>query len=333
MGESKLNTRIFGKTGVSVSEVGLGAWQLGGADWGPVDEKKAFAILQSAIDCGINFFDTADVYGLGQSESYIGKFLRSCPKQVFVATKLGRLPEPGWPENFTLKTMRAHTEQSLKNLGLERIDLSQLHCVPTEIVREGEVFENYRILQTEGKIRYFGASVESMEEAMLCLEQDGCAALQIIFNIFRQKPISELFDKAKAKGIALIVRLPLASGLLSGQYSKDTVFAGDDHRNYNKDGEYFNVGETFAGLPFEKGVELSEEIKSLVPEGMTMAQMALRWILDFDAVSTVIPGASRPEQVAANASASAIAPLSNALHERLAELYWTGIAAHIRGKY
>jgi len=324
---------VFGKPGISVSEIGLGTWQLGGADWGAVDEKKAFAILQSAVDSGVNFFDTADVYGLGQSESYIGKFLSSRSRQVFVATKLGRRPEPGWPENFTLKAMRAHTEQSLKNLGVDRLDLSQLHCIPTEVFRDGEVFANYRILQKEGKIRYFGASVESMEEAMLCLEQDGCAALQIIFNIFRQKPILELFDKAKAKGVALIIRLPLASGLLSGQYSRDTVFAPNDHRNYNKDGQCFNVGETFAGLPFQKGIELAEEIKALVPEGMTMAQMALRWILDFDAVSVIIPGASRPEQVAANASASEIAPLSPALHEKLAALYNSDIAAHIRGKY
>jgi aryl-alcohol dehydrogenase-like predicted oxidoreductase len=328
-----MQNRIFGRTGIPVSEIGLGTWQLGGVDWGAVDESKAFAILQSAIDHGINFVDTADVYGLGVSEQFIGKFLKSCPKQVFVATKLGRRPEPGWPENFTLKAMRAHTELSLKNLGVDCIDLSQLHCIPTEVFRAGEVFENYRVLQQEGKIKYFGASVESMEEAMICMEQDGCAALQIIFNIFRQKPIFELFDKAKANGVALIIRLPLASGLLSGRFSTDTTFPEKDHRNYNKDGQCFNVGETFAGLPFEKGVELAEKIKALVPEGMTMAQMALRWILDYDAVSTIIPGASRPEQVVANASAGDLAPLSQELHDTLKQLYTEEIAAHIRGKY
>lgn len=328
-----MKTRLFGNTGFAASEIGLGTWQLGGADWGAVDENKAYAILDSALDNGVNFFDTADVYGMGQSEKFIGKWLKSTVDDIFVATKLGRRPDPGWPENFTLKTMREHTEQSLRNLMVEQIDLSQLHCIPTEAFREGTVFENYRILHKEGKIRWFGASVESMEEAMLCLEQEGCAALQIIFNIFRQKPIHELFDKAKERGVALIIRLPLASGLLSANYTKDTVFPAEDHRNYNKDGQAFNVGETFAGLPFEKGVELADEIRSMVPEGMTMAQMALRWILDFDAVSTVIPGASRPEQVVANTSASDLPPLSPELHGKLAELYESSVADYIRGKY
>lgn len=328
-----MKNRIFGWTGIPVSEIGLGTWQLGGFDWGDIDEVKALSILQSAVDNGINFFDTADVYGLGISERFIGKFLKTHRDRIFVATKLGRRPEPGWPENFTLKAMREHTEMSLKNLGVDCIDLSQLHCISTEAFREGVVFENYRILQQEGKIKYWGASVESMEEAMICMEQDGLAALQIIFNIFRQKPIFELFDKAKAKGVALIVRLPLASGLLTGRFSRDTTFPEKDHRNYNRDGQSFNVGETFAGLPFEKGVELSEKISALVPAGMTMAQMALRWILDYDAVSTVIPGATKTEQVVANASASAVPPLSPELHAQLEKLYRDEIAASIRGKY
>ncbi len=318
--------------GVPVSEVGLGTWQIGGS-WGEVSEDDSLAILREAASSGVTFFDTADVYGDGRSESLIGRFLQEDKsRSVFVATKLGR-SAPGWPQNFEPATMRAHTEASLKRLGVESLDLTQLHCVPTQVLEQGDVFETLRDLQREGKIQRFGASVESMDEALICLKQDGLASLQIIFNIFRQKPIKVLFREAQEKGVALIVRLPLASGLLSGKFTRATRFGEDDHRNFNRDGASFNVGETFAGLPFEKGVELADELKALVPEGMALAQMSLRWILDFEAVTTIIPGASRVEQVHSNVSASELAPLSPELHARLSEWYGSEVQSHIRGPY
>ena len=327
-----MHFRLFDHTGFEVSEIGLGTWQLGGADWGDVDESQALDILRAAFEGGVNFFDTADVYGLGRSEELIGKFLKQVPKKIFVATKLGRFPEPGWPANFSLESLRAHTEASLGRLGLDAVDLTQLHCIPTEVLREGQVFESLRVLKREGKIKSFGVSVETNEEALICLEQEDLTSLQIIFNIFRQKPL-EFFDVAKSKGVALIVRLPLASGLLSGKFTKATKFAETDHRSYNREGQAFNVGETFAGLPFEKGVELSESLKGFLPEGMSMAQMALRWILDFDAASVIIPGARNPGQVNANVSASNLPPLGKELHGKLREFYESEVAAHIRGPY
>ena len=324
--------RLFDHTGAEVSEVGLGTWQLGGADWGAVDDSRALDTLRAAVEGGVNFFDTADVYGLGRSEELIGRFLKETSRKIFVATKLGRFPEPGWPTNFALESLRAHTEASLRRLGVEAVDLTQLHCIPAEVLREGEVFESLRVLKREGKIRAFGVSVETDDEAFTCLGQEDLASLQIIFNIFRQKPL-ELFEMARKKGVAIIVRLPLASGLLSGKFTKGTKFAETDHRSYNREGQAFNVGETFAGLPFEKGVELAEAMKAFVPEGMSMAQMALRWILDFDEVSVIIPGASNPQQARANVIASDLTPLGGELHAQLREFYDSHVAAHIRGPY
>jgi aryl-alcohol dehydrogenase-like predicted oxidoreductase len=317
---------------VRVSEVGLGTWQLG-SDWGEVGEAEAHRILATAVDHGIDFFDTADVYGPEVSERRLGRFLKGCSEKVFVATKLGRLAEPGWPRNFTLETMRAHTEGSLRRLGVEALDLTQLHCIPMEEMADGAVFDHLRTLRKEGKILRFGASVETMDEALVCLEQDDLHSLQIIFNIFRQKPIDVLFRRAKEKGIGLIIRLPVASGLLAGRFEQGTTFPKADHRNYNRDGDAFNVGETFAGLPFEIGVELADRIKPLVPAGMSMAQMAMRWILDFDAVGVVIPGATRPEQVASNAVSSSLPKLGEDLHMELGRFYETEVVQHIRGGY
>ena len=327
-----MKTRLFGD-GVRVSEVGLGCWQLGGSDWGEVGEEEALSILRGAADSGVTFFDTADVYGGGRSESVIGTFLKQTKESFFVATKLGRADDPGGPANYTREAVRAHTEASLKRLGVETLDLTQLHCVPTEVLEDGEVFEWLRELKQEGKIARFGASVESMEEAQICLAQGDLSALQIIFNLLRQKPITTLFEKAKQQNVALIVRLPLASGLLTGKYQKDTEFAPGDHRTYNRDGQAFNVGETFAGLPFGRGVELADALKPLVPEGMTLAQMALRWCLDFDAVTAIIPGAKSPAMAEANAAVRALPPLSPALHDQLTRFYDTQVAAHIRGPY
>jgi len=327
-----MKTRQFGNTGINVGEVGLGTWQLG-ANWGDVPETTALDTLRAAHESGTTLFDTADVYGMGRSETLIGRFLKETGAPVFVATKFGRFSPPGWPENFSLKTMRSHAEASLRRLGVEALDLTQLHCLPPEQLESGEIFDHLRQLKREGKIRAFGASVESMDEALVCLRQEGLASLQIIFNIFRQKPIHTLFDEAKKKGVALLVRLPLASGLLGGKMTKATRFSADDHRNFNRDGQQFNVGETFAGLPFETGVDLADALKPLVPAGFTLPEMALRWCLDFDAVTAIIPGASNPGQAHANARVSSLPPLPAALHTRLAEFYERDVSAHIRGVY
>lgn len=317
-----------------VSEVGLGTWQLG-AGWGEVTDEAALATLQAAYDAGTTFYDTADVYGDGRSEKLIGQFLKTtgATDHVFVATKLGRRGDPGWPMNFTREIIRQHTEDSLRRLGVEALDLTQFHCIPPEVLRRGEVFGALEELKREGKIKAYGASVEAMEEALWCCAQPGCAALQIIFNIFRQKPIHELFDAARRNGVALIVRLPLASGLLSGRMTAQTKFPANDHRNFNRDGQSFNVGETFAGLPFEKGVALADALKAQVPAGLTMPEMALRWCLDFDAVSTIIPGARNAAQAQANARAAVLAPLGVQRHVSLAAFYEREVAAHIRGPY
>ncbi len=328
-----MERHIFGRTGIEVSKLGLGTWQFGG-QWGDeYSDDTALAIMSAAVDQGVNFFDTADIYGLGRSEELIGRFLRKSKQRLFVATKLGRGPKPGWPDNFTPQVVREHTEASLRRLGVDCLDLQQLHCVPKSELERGVMFETLDKLRDEGKLRFFGASVESVEEALICLRNPNCASLQIIFNIFRQKPITELFQQALQQRVAIIVRLPLASGLLSGKMTRDRKFAETDHRNYNRDGQQFNVGETFAGLPYERGLELVEEIRPLVPEGMTMSQMALRWCMDYDAVSTVIPGARSVEQAIENSSAGHLPPLPEPLHDRLTALYHTSIFPHIRGPY
>jgi aryl-alcohol dehydrogenase-like predicted oxidoreductase len=327
-----MNKRIFGNSNFHVSEVGLGCWQLGGDCWGDLDEAEALGILRAAVESGVDFLDTADVYGGGRSEQLIGKFLKENPGELFVATKLGRRDHV-FPDNFTPENLRGCTEDSLKHLGVESLDLTQLHCLPTEVLRQGEVFDEMRKQQAAGLIRHWGVSVESMEEALICMEQDGLTSLQIIFNVFRRKPAEILFEKAKAMNIAIIVRLPLASGLLSGKLSSNSTFAENDHRDFNADGQVFNVGETFAGLGLIKGTELADELKQFVPEGMNMATMALRWILDFDGITTIIPGASRVEQAQGNASASKLPSLPDELHQKLKAFYNERVTPHIRGPY
>lgn len=329
-----MNTRIFGKTGRVVGEIGLGCWQIGG-NWGEVSDATALEVLRAAYDLGTTFYDTADVYGGGRSEKLIGRFLKETKARdrLFIATKLGRRGDPGWPKNFTRAAVRQHTEDSLRNLGIDALDLTQCHCIPPEVLMQGEVFGWLEELKREGKIRAYGASVEAMTEALWCCRQPGCASLQVIFSVFRQKPIHVLFDAARENGVALIVRLPLASGLLGGKMTLATQFPADDHRNFNRDGAAFNVGETFAGLPFAKGVELADGLKRHVPAGVTMAEWALRWCLDFEAVSVIIPGAKNPEQARTNVRASALAPLSATQHVKLAAYYERNVAAHIRGPY
>ena len=326
-----MRLRTFNGDPVQVSEIGLGCWQIGGDQWGDVPDADALNTLRAAVDAGSTFLDTADVYGQGRSEELIGRFLKERPGPLFIATKCGRFGTPGMPANFEPAVMRRHAEASLKRLGVDALDLTQLHCVPLKWLKEGEVFETLRQLKKEGKIRRFGASVESVEEAKACLAQDGLKSLQVIFNIFRQTPATELFEEAKRKQVAIIVRLPLASGLLSGKFTAASTFPANDHRTMNRNGEKFNVGETFGGLPFEKGLEFTEKVRKLVPPGFTMAQMALRWILDFPAVSVIIPGARNPAQATANAEASNLPPLPAEVHEKLRRLFRDEVKAHVRG--
>ncbi len=327
-----MKVRQLGSNGFDISEVGLGTWQIG-ADWGKAfSEDKAFEILTAAVESGITFFDTADVYGNGQSESFIGQFLKHSDKSIRVATKFGRGADV-FPASYSKDAMRSAIENSLSRLDVDSLDLLQLHCIPTIEMQKGEVFDWLRDFKSEGLIKTFGASVESVEEGLLCMEQEGIQSLQIIFNIFRQKLVTELLPVAENKGVGLIVRLPLASGLLSGKFTKQTQFNEQDHRNFNRDGQAFNVGETFAGLPFEKGVELAEMLKAYLPADMTMAQFAQRWILDHKAVTTIIPGASSPEQARNNAVVSSLAPLPQELHDKLYEFYQAEVHNSVRGTY
>ncbi|MBO2521681.1 MAG: aldo/keto reductase [Clostridia bacterium] len=324
--------RRLGSTELEVSAVSFGTWAIGG-DWGPVDEDEAVRAIYRAIDLGVNFFDTADIYGGGRSEELLRKTTADKADEIFIATKFCRAGDLHDPANYSEKQVREYCEGSLKRLGRERIDLYQIHCPPTEILRDGSVFEVLDKLQQEGKIRYYGVSVESVEEALICMEYPGVRALQVIFNIFRQKLIDELFPVAKEKGVGLLARVPLASGLLTGKFTKESRFAEDDHRNYNRDGQAFNVGETFAGLPFEKGVELADQLRWIAEGRGSMARAALRWILEFDAVSCVIPGFKTVAQVEENVAALDVPGFSPEEMARLARFYRDEVAQHIRGPY
>lgn len=317
-----------------IAEIGLGTWQLGSAEWGSVNEEAALNILNAYYQAGGNFIDTADIYGNGKSEQVIGKFLQTVDRPVFVATKLGRRSdgEFGWPQNFTYDFVKRQTERSLNYLQQEQLFLTQLHCIPIEELRAGNIFNHLRKLQTEGLIKHFGASVETTEEALICLEQEGISSLQIIFNLFRQHVAEELFEKAAKKGVSIIVRVPLASGLLSGRFQENHVFEKQDHRNFNADGQSFNAGETFSGIPFQRGVQLAKEIAHHFPDERT-AQWALRWILDHPEVTTVIPGASKTSQVENNVAASSLSPLDSQIHASLNQLYKADIKPLIRGHY
>lgn len=320
--------------GTSISEVGLGTWQLGSADWGNMNESDALAILQTFVRHGGNFIDTADVYGGGISEQVIGKFLKTVDQPVYVASKLGRRSDApfGTPQNFTYDMMRKQVEASLTNLGQEQLFLEQLHCIPTEELRAGKVFDHLRKLADERLIRHWGVSVETSEEAIMCLEQEGLSSLQIIFNLFRQHVADEIFARAKEKDVAIIVRVPLASGLLSGKFKKDSKFTEKDHRHFNAEGKAFNAGETFSGIDFATGLALTKEITTFMPDAH-MATWALRWILDHPEVTTVIPGASKSAQVETNVAASGYPPLSKVTHQQLRTLYDEKIKGSIRGHY
>ena len=321
--------RTLGKSGFSVSEVGLGCWQLGN-DFGPVEDERAQNILKEADTQKITFWDTADVYGGGLSETRIGEHTQAYAKERVVVTKVGRDGEL-YPDGYTKDKVKHNIQGSLKRLGVEALDLVQLHCVPTAVLKSGDMLAWMEDLQQDGLIKAFGVSVETMDEALFAVEHPSITSIQTIFNLFRQDHISQLFPKALKNNVGIIVRLPLASGVLSGKYTKSQQFAEGDHRNYNKDGAYFSVGETFSGIPFEQAVEFANELKALVPEKMTLAQMAMRWILDQEAVSSIITGASRVEQVIENASVSDLPSLPEALHNKLFDLYKNQYKSHIRG--
>ncbi|WP_064196506.1 MULTISPECIES: aldo/keto reductase [Emticicia] len=303
--------RKLGKTGFEVSEISLGTWQVGGV-WGDdFSHSNAEKILNSAVDSGINFIDTADVYGDGESEKAVGGFVKSRSERIFIATKCGRQLNPHINEAYQPLVLRKFVENSLKNMGLETIDLIQLHCPPTEVYYRPEIFELFDRLKDEGKILNLGISVEKVEEALKGIEFDNVTTVQIIFNTFRQRPAELFFEQAKKKNVGIIVRVPLASGLLTGKFSKQSTFTVGDHRNFNRNGEMFDKGETFSGIDYETGLTAVEELKALFPNEQNLAPVALKWILGFDAVSTIIPGASRPEQVLANVAALDFPDLSD----------------------
>ncbi|MDF2703932.1 MAG: aldo/keto reductase [Rubrobacteraceae bacterium] len=304
-----------------VSEISLGTWAFG-SEWGEVSDEDSYAALNRALDLGVNLLDTADVYGDGRSERLIGKLLRErAGDEVFVATKAGRRLDPHTPEGYDHDHLSAFVERSLENLRVEALDLLQLHCPPTEAYRQDETFEALDRLQEAGKIKNYGVSVEKVEEARMALDYPGVKTVQIIFNIFRQKPAEEFFPLAEERNIGILARVPLASGLLSGKMSAEREFSADDHRNFNREGQAFDRGETFSGVNFETGLRAAEELKELVPEGYTLAQLALRWILMHPAVSCAIPGAKRPEQVEDNVAAATMPPLSEETMERIRRIY------------
>ena len=295
--------RAFGSTGWQVSSVGFGSWAIGGS-WGTVEDQESMKTLHAALDEGINLFDTADVYGDGHSEQLLAQLKRERPEEFYILTKAGRRLDPHTPEGYNRTNLTAFIDRSLKNLETERLDLVQLHCPPTEVYYMPEVFGVLDDLTDQGKIQYYGVSVEKVEEALKAIEYPNVRSVQIIFNIFRQRPADLFFQLAQERSVAILARVPLASGLLTGKMSKETTFEPDDHRRFNREGEAFDRGETFAGVDFETGLEAVDELESYLPEGWTMAQFALRWILMHAAVSSVIPGAKHPRQVHDNAGAA-----------------------------
>ncbi|MGN6609034.1 MAG: aldo/keto reductase [Jatrophihabitans sp.] len=315
-----MERRTLGRTDRPVSVIGLGTWQLG-ADWGDVDEADALAVLEAAVTDGVTLFDTADVYGDGRSEQLIGRFLREHRDAgVLVATKMGRRVEQ-LPEHYTLDNFRAWNDRSRRNLGVETLDLVQLHCPPTPVYSRDEVYEALDTLVDEQRIAAYGVSVETVDEALTAIARPHVASVQIILNAFRQKPLERVLPAAAEAGVGILARVPLASGLLSGRYTKDTTFAPDDHRNYNRQGAAFDVGETFAGVDFETGVEAAQRFAELAPDGVTPAQLALRWIIDQPGVTTVIPGARSVEQARGNAAAASVPTLDDATNEAIRTLY------------
>ena len=328
-----MESRQLGRTGRQVSVIGLGCWQLGG-DWGDVGEADALAVLAAALDAGVTFLDTADVYGDGRSERLVGRALREHGNDgVTVATKIGRRADPLVPEAFTLEAFRGWLDRSRTNLGVDTIDLVQLHCPPTGVYADGRVFDALDTLVDEQVVAAYGVSVETVDEALKAIARPNVATVQIILNAFRRKPLERVLPAALESGVGIIARVPLASGLLSGKYDESTTFAADDHRSYNRTGEAFDVGETFSGVPYDVGLRAARKVAALTPAGATTAQLALRWIVDQPGVSTVIPGARNAEQARANAAAAGLAPLPGEMLEELREVYDTDVREHVHSRW
>jgi aryl-alcohol dehydrogenase-like predicted oxidoreductase len=311
--------------------VGLGTWQLG-ADWGSVDEQDALAVLAAAVESGVTFLDTADVYGDGRSERLIGQFLKGRGEQLFVATKMGRRVAQE-PANYTLANFRAWNDRSRANLGVDTLDLVQLHCPPTPVYSSDEVFDALDTMVDEGRIANYAVSVETAAEALTAIARPNVASVQIILNAFRRKPLEQVLPAAREAGVGIIARVPLASGLLSGRYTRDTVFAADDHRSYNRHGEAFDVGETFSGVDYPTGVEAAAEFAALAPEGVTPAQAALRWVIQQPGVTSVIPGARNVEQAKANSAAADVPALSDERLAAVEDLYDRRIRAQVHDRW
>jgi len=326
-----MHTRRLGKTNRQVTEIGFGAWAIGGS-WGETDDATSLAAMNAAVDAGVTFFDTADVYGDGRSERLIAQLLRERDEPLVVATKFIRRA-PLDVALYSYENLRGWLDRSRENLGIETVDLVQLHCPPWDAYYTPSVFEACDRLVEEGLVRAFGVSVEKVEEALKAIEYPGVATVQIIFNIFRQRPAALFFEQAKARDVGVIVRVPLASGLLTGKFTRHSTFSDDDHRLFNRHGEAFDMGETFSGVDYETGLDAVDELRSLVPAGATLAQLALRWILMFDAVSTVIPGAKTPEQARANAAASELPPLDDETMQQIARLYDERIAPLVHQRW
>lgn len=326
--------RSFGRTGWNVSEMGFGAWAIGGDAWGKTDDTEAINALHRAIELGVNFIDTADVYGGGHSEQLIAQVRKAYPeKQLIIATKAGRRLNPHTPEGYNRANLTSFVERSLSNLGTEALDLLQLHCPPTPVYDMPEVFGVLDDLVQQGKIRYYGVSVETVAEALKAITYPNVQSVQIIFNMFRFKPMEQFFAAARERKVGIIVRVPLASGLLTGKFKPDTQFDTKDHRNYNRYGQSFDQGETFSGVDYDAGLAAVEELRQLVPEGATMAQFALRWILMFPEVSTVIAGAKNPSQAEDNTKAAELPPLSEATMQRVREIYDARIRAQVQNRW
>ncbi len=327
-----MNYRNLGNTDLKVSEISFGTWAIGGS-WGKTNDEESIRALERAMEAGVNFFDTADVYGDGHSEQLLAKVTKGKEDEIHIATKFCRAGDIYDPETYSEKTVRAYCENSLKRLERERIDLYQIHCPPLEIIKDGRVFEVLDKLQQEGKIRYYGVSVETVEEGLIAMQNPNVRALQVIFNIFRQKPVAELFPTAQEKGVGILARVPLASGLLTGKFSKNTQFESTDHRSFNRDGQQFNVGETFAGLEFTKGVELGEKVRWIAEGRESMSRAALKWILAHEAISCVIPGFKNVKQVEDNLGALRVPAFSAEELAKLSDFYQAEVHQHIRGAY
>jgi aryl-alcohol dehydrogenase-like predicted oxidoreductase len=315
-----MNYRLLGRTGMKVSEVSFGAWAIG-SSWGPVDDRQSLAALHKAVDLGVNLFDTADVYGNGRSERLIGQLLRDRSETLYVATKAGRRLSPHVAEKYTPVALRKFVEESLKRLRVEALDLLQLHCPPTAVYYTPEVFEALDLMVKAGKLKNYGVSVEKAEEAPKAIEYPGVKTVQIIFNMFRERPAELFFREARSRWIGVIARVPLASGMLSGRMSRATRFTSDDHRAFNRKGQSFDRGETFSGVDYARGLQAVEELRRILPRGMTMSQFALRWILMHNAVSCAIPGGRSPAQVEENCGAADTPRLSRAVMRQVREIY------------